>query len=67
MLSLRYCFSYSGIKTFDNRGTAIREMTRVAKAGVKIVMVDEMIKLMEALTWFLDIRQLLGTYLDLEP
>ena len=44
LLSLRYGFSSSRIKTFDNRGTAIRdiqEMIRVAKAGVKIVMVDD--------------------------
>ena len=39
-------------------------MIRIAKAGVKIVMVDETIKLMGALIWLLGIRGLRGVYQD---
>ena len=53
-----------GINVFDDRATAIREMIRVAKAGTKIVIVDETIKLMEAFTWLPGVRRLLEVYRD---
>jgi len=53
-----------GINVFDDRAKAIREMIRVAKAGTKIVIVDETIKLMEAFTWLPGVRRLLEVYRD---
>jgi len=39
-------------------------MIRVAKAGTKIVIVDETIKLLEAFTWLPGVRRLLEVYRD---
>jgi ubiquinone/menaquinone biosynthesis C-methylase UbiE len=40
-----------GINAFNDRAKAICEMTRVARAGAKIVIVDETAKLMESFAW----------------
>jgi ubiquinone/menaquinone biosynthesis C-methylase UbiE/uncharacterized protein YbaR (Trm112 family) len=40
-----------GINAFDDRTKAICEMIRVARAGAKIVIVDETAKLMESFAW----------------
>jgi ubiquinone/menaquinone biosynthesis C-methylase UbiE len=44
-------FHVGGINAFNERAKAIAEMIRVARAGTKIVIVDETSKLMERLAW----------------
>ena len=44
-------FHVGGINAFNDRGQAIQEMIRVAKAGTKIVIVDETAKMIEAVAW----------------
>ncbi len=44
-------FHVGGINVFNDRAKAICEMIRVAKAGTKIVIVDETAKLIESLAW----------------
>jgi ubiquinone/menaquinone biosynthesis C-methylase UbiE len=51
-----------GITAFNDRAKAIREMVRVARAGARIVIVDETAKLMEALRWLPPVRRLLRDY-----
>jgi ubiquinone/menaquinone biosynthesis C-methylase UbiE/uncharacterized protein YbaR (Trm112 family) len=46
-----------GINAFNDPAEAIREMTRVARAGAKIVIVDETAKLMESLAWMPSVRR----------
>jgi len=46
-----------GINAFNDPAQAIREMIRVAKAGAKIVIVDETAKLMEALAWMPTVKR----------
>lgn len=57
-------FHVGGINVFDDRAAALREMIRVAKAGTKVVIVDETVKLVEALTWIPGVRRLLEVYRD---
>jgi ubiquinone/menaquinone biosynthesis C-methylase UbiE len=45
-----------GINAFSDRARAITEMIRVAKAGTKIVIVDETAKLMEPFLWIPGLR-----------
>jgi SAM-dependent methyltransferase len=44
-------FHVGGINAFNDRAKAIAEMIRVARAGTKIVIVDETSKLMERFAW----------------
>jgi len=44
-------FHVGGINVFNDRAKAISEMARVARAGTKIVIVDETAKLMESFAW----------------
>jgi len=44
-------FHVGGINAFNERGKAICEMIRVARAGTKIMIADETAKLMEAISW----------------
>ncbi len=44
-------FHVGGINVFNDRAKAICEMIRVARAGTKIVIVDETAKLMNSLAW----------------
>jgi len=44
-------FHVGGINAFNDRAQAISEMIRVAKAGTKILIVDETAKMMESLAW----------------
>ena len=44
-------FHVGGINAFNDRAKAICEMTRVARAGTKIMIVDETAKMMESLSW----------------
>jgi len=46
-----------GINAFNDPAKAICEMTRVARAGAKIVIVDETAKLMESLAWMPSVRR----------
>jgi len=46
-----------GINAFNDRAKAISEMIRVARAGAKIVIVDETAKLMEAFAWVPSVRK----------
>jgi ubiquinone/menaquinone biosynthesis C-methylase UbiE/uncharacterized protein YbaR (Trm112 family) len=50
-------FHVGGINAFNDRGKAICEMTRVARAGAKILIVDETAKLMESLAWMPGVRK----------
>jgi ubiquinone/menaquinone biosynthesis C-methylase UbiE/uncharacterized protein YbaR (Trm112 family) len=50
-------FHVGGINAFNNRVKSICEMIRVARAGTKIVIVDETAKLMESLSWFSGVRR----------
>jgi len=52
-------FHVGGINAFNDRAKAICEMTRVARAGSKIVIVDETAKLLGAFAWIPGIRRLL--------
>lgn len=51
-----------GINAFNDRAKAICEMIRVAKAGSKIVIVDETARLMESFTWMPSVRKWLQEY-----
>lgn len=53
-----------GINAFGDRAKAIQEMIRVAKAGTKIVIVDETVKLMERFAWVPGARKILQEYRD---
>jgi ubiquinone/menaquinone biosynthesis C-methylase UbiE len=46
-----------GINAFNDRARAISEMVRVARAGTRIVIVDETAKLMESLAWVPRVRR----------
>jgi ubiquinone/menaquinone biosynthesis C-methylase UbiE/uncharacterized protein YbaR (Trm112 family) len=46
-----------GINAFNDRAKAICEMIRVAKAGAKIVIVDETAKMMEKIAWMPSARK----------
>lgn len=50
-------FHVGGINAFNDRAKAICEMTRVARAGSKLVIVDETAKLMEAFAWIPGVRR----------
>jgi len=50
-------FHVGGINAFNDRAKAISEMTRVARAGAKIMIVDETAKLMESLPWIPGVRK----------
>ena len=50
-------FHVGGINAFNDRAKAICEMTRVARAGTKIVIVDEIAKLMESFAWIPGVRR----------
>ena len=50
-------FHVGGINAFNDRAQAIYEMIRVAKAGTKIVIVDETAKMMESLAWAPSVRK----------
>jgi ubiquinone/menaquinone biosynthesis C-methylase UbiE len=51
-----------GINAFNDRAKAISEMIRVARAGTKIVIVDETAELMERMAWMPGVSRLLGEY-----
>lgn len=53
-----------GINAFNDPAKAIGEMTRVAKAGAKVVIVDETAKLMESLVWFPVVRRWLQEHAE---
>jgi ubiquinone/menaquinone biosynthesis C-methylase UbiE/uncharacterized protein YbaR (Trm112 family) len=53
-----------GINAFNDRAKAICEMTRVARAETKIVIVDETAKLIESLTWVPGVRRWLQEHGD---
>ena len=55
-------FHVGGINAFNDPAKAISEMVRVARAGTKIVIVDETAKLMEALSWFPGVQKWLQEY-----
>ncbi len=57
-------FHVGGINAFNDRAKAISEMIRVARAGTKIVLVDETAKLMERLAWLPSSGKLLREYGD---
>jgi ubiquinone/menaquinone biosynthesis C-methylase UbiE len=46
-----------GINAFNNSAKAIGEMIRVARAGSKIVIVDETAKMMESIAWMPSVRR----------
>jgi len=50
-------FHVGGINAFNDRTKAICEMIRVARAGTKIVIVDETAKLMGSLAWMPSVRK----------
>lgn len=50
-------FHVGGINVFNDRARALCEMTRVAKPGTKIVIVDETAKMMESLAWVPSVRK----------
>ena len=49
--SFNSVFHVGGINVFNDRAQAIHEMIRVARAGTKIVIVDETAKMLESLAW----------------
>jgi ubiquinone/menaquinone biosynthesis C-methylase UbiE/uncharacterized protein YbaR (Trm112 family) len=53
-----------GINAFNDRAKAISEMIRVARAGAKIVIVDETARLMEALAWMPSVKRWLQEHSD---
>ena len=57
-------FHVGGINAFNDRLMAICEMIRVARAGTKIVIVDETAKLMQSLAWMPGVRRWLGQHGD---
>jgi len=50
-------FHVGGINAFNDRAKALSEMIRVARAGTKIVIVDETLKMMESLAWAPTVRR----------
>ncbi len=50
-------FHVGGINAFNDRAKAICEMIRVARAGTKIVIVDETAKLMGSIAWMPSVRK----------
>jgi ubiquinone/menaquinone biosynthesis C-methylase UbiE/uncharacterized protein YbaR (Trm112 family) len=50
-------FHVGGINAFNDRVKAICEMVRVARAGTKVVIVDETAKLMESLAWIPGVKR----------
>lgn len=57
-------FHVGGINAFNDREKAICEMIRVARAGSKILIVDETAKLMESLAWMPTARRWLQEHAD---
>jgi len=57
-------FHVGGINAFNDRARAISEMIRVARAGTKIVIVDESAKLMERLSWMPSAAKMLREWAD---
>ncbi len=57
-------FHVGGINAFNERAKAISEMIRVARAGTKIVIVDETATLVERLAWMPGAGRLLSEYGD---
>jgi len=57
-------FHVGGINAFNDRAKAISEMIRVARAGTKIVIVDETAKLMDAFTWIPGFRRWMQEFGD---
>jgi len=57
-------FHVGGINAFNDGAKAIYEMIRVAKAGAKIMIVDETAKLMESLAWFPSVKKWLKEHED---
>ncbi|HET7012038.1 MAG TPA: methyltransferase domain-containing protein [Anaerolineales bacterium] len=57
-------FHVGGINAFNDRGRAITEMVRVARAGTKILIVDETARMMEALTWIPGFRRWMEKFGD---
>jgi len=55
-------FHVGGINAFNDRAKAISEMIRVARAGAKVVIVDEAAKLMERLAWFPGVARVMREY-----
>jgi ubiquinone/menaquinone biosynthesis C-methylase UbiE len=53
-----------GINAFSDRATAIAEMIRVARAGTRIVIVDETAKLIQSFAWIPGFRSWLQGYGD---
>lgn len=53
-----------GINAFSDRARAICEMIRVARAGTKIVIVDETAKLMNSLAWIPGAKKWMQEYAD---
>jgi ubiquinone/menaquinone biosynthesis C-methylase UbiE/uncharacterized protein YbaR (Trm112 family) len=50
-------FHVGGINAFNDPAQAMYEMVRVAKAGAKIVIVDETAKMMESFAWMPSVRK----------
>jgi len=55
--SFETVFHVGGINAFNDRAKSICEMIRVARAGAKIVIVDETAKLMESFAWMPSVRR----------
>lgn len=53
-----------GINAFNDPARAIAEMVRVARAGSKIVIVDETAKMMESVAWMPSVRSWLQEHRD---
>jgi ubiquinone/menaquinone biosynthesis C-methylase UbiE len=50
-------FHVGGINAFNDPAKAISEMIRVAKAGAKILIVDETAKMMESIAWMPSVKR----------
>jgi ubiquinone/menaquinone biosynthesis C-methylase UbiE/uncharacterized protein YbaR (Trm112 family) len=57
-------FHVGGINAFNDRAKAISEMVRVARRGTRIVIVDESIKMMKALSWMPSARKMIEEWGD---
>lgn len=57
-------FHVGGINAFSDRSKAIAEMIRVARPGMKIVIVDETAKMMKALSWIPSARKMVEEWGD---
>lgn len=57
-------FHVGGINAFSDRAKAIAEMIRVARAGTKIMIVDESAKMMKALSWMPSARKMIEEWGD---